>query len=327
MQFFVHIGVNKTGSSSLQRYLYDNREELIKETGLIYPTFGLDYSAHHNISRLIKGASPKQFGYSQDWKEDLTEEIKGAEGCIFSSEDFASILNPEPLSEICSVGNTKIIIYVREHVRHAVSWYQQAVQGRNVSMSLNEFIRHYRISYCDIIDRWSTVFGEENVLIRLYDRSHLKDADIISDFLSVLDPRLQRSMTYKMPEFNPSISGNLLFTKRVLNCFISDDEANRISNEITSLGVLSPRFTGKYSVPLSLVKKIRFLNKKDRIELNDRYNLGMRTMNEPIDGHASPSELSLNRDFKTILQHSHDRNLECARLLDRLLVTFGMIYR
>ena len=66
MQYIVHIGVNKTGTSSLQSAFHGQRAQLAAR-GIVYPDIGLDLGAHHNLSRVVKGARPAAVGLPADW--------------------------------------------------------------------------------------------------------------------------------------------------------------------------------------------------------------------------------------------------------------------
>ncbi|MGV6852729.1 MAG: hypothetical protein ACWA5R_11220, partial [bacterium] len=49
----LHIGTPKTGTSSIQRWLYQHSETLL-ELGILYPRTGRQGVAHHLIARVIQ---------------------------------------------------------------------------------------------------------------------------------------------------------------------------------------------------------------------------------------------------------------------------------
>lgn len=124
MQYIVHIGTNKTGTSSLQRVFYDNRAAL-SDFGIAYPETGIELAAHHNLSRALKGVDPGQLNMPSDWIERLHAECAGADLCLLSSENFHTMQDPSRMLAVCPAGQTRIIVYIREHAAHLVSWYQQ----------------------------------------------------------------------------------------------------------------------------------------------------------------------------------------------------------
>ena len=52
MRVYLHIGFGKTGTTSIQDYLFFNRE--IRKSDFIYPEIGLRGSGHHNLATLGK---------------------------------------------------------------------------------------------------------------------------------------------------------------------------------------------------------------------------------------------------------------------------------
>ena len=49
---YIHIGINKTGSTSIQRFLCDNRQQL-KTEGYLYPQTGRSKHAHHELASAL----------------------------------------------------------------------------------------------------------------------------------------------------------------------------------------------------------------------------------------------------------------------------------
>ena len=50
MRFIIHAGMEKTGTTSLQKFLYDNRDALLKELGVLYPLSYISGRAHYFYS-------------------------------------------------------------------------------------------------------------------------------------------------------------------------------------------------------------------------------------------------------------------------------------
>ena len=64
MRLILHAGTHKTGTTSIQKVLADNREWL-RERGLIYPdgksAFGKTSIPHHRFCRSLNGTDPDGF--------------------------------------------------------------------------------------------------------------------------------------------------------------------------------------------------------------------------------------------------------------------------
>lgn len=317
MRFIVHIGVNKTGTSSLQRAFSLRRDALAKK-GIVYPETGCVTSGHHNLTRVLSGAAPEKLGMPEDWEDRFHAECAGHDLCILSSENFANLNDPEALSQLCSPGRTKIVVYLRDYARYLVSWYQQALHSRNISPSLDEFLTSHKVSFVEIIDRWRAVYGEENVIIRHYDRSLLKNGDIVADFCDLVEPGLEEIFAGMEHDSNPSLSGNLLFFKRILNLFISREESQKIASEIIALSSLDPSFCGKLEVKRNVIVKIQALTKEDADRVEEKTGLDLRPRTQGIQGSPSPDLSRLGADLEKILVFAQGRDFQTFHLVQRL---------
>jgi hypothetical protein len=133
---YLHIGMPKTGTTSLQKFLFDNREKLL-EKGYLYPLSGMMSNGslitfnHHGLGKaLLKKYDPKylviknsrsgRIQWESSW-EDLKKEIKviNPQNVIISSECFTFKKEFYDLDIIAMVKKmleeyeTKIVIYLR----------------------------------------------------------------------------------------------------------------------------------------------------------------------------------------------------------------------
>ena len=65
MRYVLHIGTNKTGTSTLQDYLGTQRPELLS-LGIWYPEIGSFPYAHHDLAYAIKKGDFGAYGLSHD---------------------------------------------------------------------------------------------------------------------------------------------------------------------------------------------------------------------------------------------------------------------
>ena len=317
MKFLIHIGVNKTGTSSLQRAFFERRTQL-SEQGILYPETGLQFSAHHQISRAAKGAPPASVGMSDTWLEDLRAEFRDHELCVLSSENFATLRDVRPMAEICPPGDTRVVVYLRDYARYMVSWYQQAIHSRNIAFSLEDFLDNHMADFTTVVQLWREVYGRENVEVRLYDRASLKDRDIVADFCDMIRPGLEETFAGMKHSSNPSLSGNLLFFKRMLNCFITRDESMQIASELIGMTNLDPTFRGKLAVPNETVTRIRFLSRGDSEQIKAETGLDLIPRMREIKGHLSPDTDRLEQDMALIRETAAKRDFQVLKFLARM---------
>jgi hypothetical protein len=317
MKFVLHIGTNKTGTSSLQDCFYKNRH-VLAEHGVLYPDIGLDGAAHHDLSRTIKRGDPDALGIGEDWRAFIAGASRSFETILFSSENFHTIGSVRDVGKYFPPGLTKVVVYLREHSSYLGSWYQQAVQARNLTSTFDEFIKGYGAHYSLWLRPWVEVFGKDNVIVRVYERSQLRNNDIISDFASLIPGIDEVSLSLENEEKNPSISGNLLFLKCVLNHFISDPESKQVVYEFTSLSQLDQTFLGRMFVPEHLVKRISYEYRRDRAELQQRFGISLEAREEEIAGSLCPDTARIREDWQKILEGASAEGMRLVEYLYRI---------
>lgn len=325
-EYVLHIGPPKTGTSSLQIAFRDNRE-VLRRHGVIYPGSFWEYPkerAHHKLARTINGEDAERFGLPENWRESFLDEISDADICVLSSEFFSNIQYPEAVASFFPPSRTRIVIYVREPVAHTVSRYQKNIKDRNCCMSLQEFSEFYRFSYLHLADRWSGSFGRENVLLRLYDREVMLGGDIVADFANLVRPGLE--MVFAGQEFarNPSVAGNLLFVKRLLNNFISLEESISLRNEVGKLRRLDNSFTGNIPIDQKSAEQIRKTSNRDLEMLKERFDFPIKPRLKPITGPLFPDYDKLAHDYWRIMNEAKNREKgNLATLLGRMKSMFA----
>ncbi len=312
MKYIIHIGTNKTGTSTLQSFLHTNSSKL-ETLGICYPNIGMHSSAHHELVTRFKANSNLN-----NLQGELSILENKFETAIFSSESFHTLAQPERLLPFFPKNSTNIVVYIREHATYLSSWYQQAIQARNTSLSFEEFIQIFKADYCDLVKKWVDTFGRENIHIRLYERDKLVDRDIVSDFLANFLQFDKSAFQALSHDRNPSIAGNLLYIKKILNQVISKKESLEIVYEILELSKLKDEFKGKIDIGPDMIQKIAYLYREDRKQLKKEYNIDINPAKEIKGGHMFPDFDTLNADLKMVYEISKERNYKIAEFLDRI---------
>lgn len=119
--------------------------------------------------------------------------------------------------------NVKIILYLRRQDNFITSIYAQYVKlhahDNFYTKTIQEFIKENStyMDYYEILNNWSQIFGKDNIIVRVYEKSQLKDGDIVTDFSSILG--LPQMDNYKSPpdNVNPAIGRDELEFKRLIN--------------------------------------------------------------------------------------------------------------
>ncbi|TRL36879.1 hypothetical protein [Rhizobium straminoryzae] len=152
--FFLHVGTHKTGTTSIQHFLYDHREDLDRQ-GIYIPKAGRppEYAGHHLLPwQMLRD---KRIDPSLDPISDLVAELRDVlhPVVVVSSEDLEFVATrPDQLREFCNrvraLGyRIEIILYLRERTsyiqaiyreqtrqgaRYPLDWYTQQAEETNV---------------------------------------------------------------------------------------------------------------------------------------------------------------------------------------------------
>lgn len=300
MRYVLHIGTNKTGTSTLQAYLGTQRDQLL-EHGIWYPRIGNFEFAHHDVAEAIKlGGDFARFNLDPRSLSG-TAVPDGVSTVLISSENFHTVRDVSAVAALFPPGQTQVILYLREHISYLSSWYQQDVQAARalITCSYFEYAQLRGYPFMDLVTRWQAVYGN-NLHVGAYDRSKLAGGDIVEDFFSVAF-KSKPPFSRRFEDKNPSISGNLLFTKLVLNHLLTVDESLGIVEELSSLATLDKRFTGKISIPERDAKRLAHRFGEDRKQLREKFGIGFKPPREGVRGNLVPDFDTLRDDVGFLL--------------------------
>ena len=238
-RLLIHIGFDKTGTSSIQRFLRDHQRPL-SNIGLVYalpsrpvyPYLALNQEVLTSLFSAVQvpigtltafGSHDNAKLAAQRWAHAVKAlKLTRAGTLIISSEALYSL----PLRAVGELRNlsrwitntenfedgVKILAYVSEpasRYRRAAS--QSILTGRKIPRPRDQAARHY-------IEHYLQLFGRKHVEVRAYDRNMLINGNVVDDFLDVLRPRLwENAALYRVPiEENRSPSSEVLLLCCVL---------------------------------------------------------------------------------------------------------------
>ena len=225
----IHIGLPKTGTTSVQRFLALNAERLA-EVGISYPRF-LKKENHHALaaygvgSQIVHMSRMSGLNSIEEWqawrprfRREFLEHTTGGGHWIFSSEHIASRLNTHErigsLMELLDEAfeQCRIIVYVRRQDEMAISSYSTWVRdGLTREFDIDEHIEmRNRYDFRMIIERWMAYLPKEAISIRLLPNER-SDATLIEDFAAAigigditnwkLPPRMNTTLSAPEVEF------------------------------------------------------------------------------------------------------------------------------
>lgn len=207
----MHIGMHKTGSSSIQKSLYNSRDVLLK-AGYYYPekiwwnhspaifspftSWPETYHVNIRDNRISRKSIIK---YNKELVQLWKKEIKESAGrnFIISAEDL-SVLDYDGVVKLKKFMNRyfkkiKIICYVRDPESFRRSAEQERIKHGEFSRADDPILPDYRFR----VEKYIKIFGEENVVVKRFGRDYFYCNDLIDDFIRMLDMEIDSSLIVK----------------------------------------------------------------------------------------------------------------------------------
>lgn len=226
MNLILHIGTEKTGTTSIQQFLKKNTDQL-KRNGLYVPQTPMVGCGNHRWVPLFANNDgfsddfviAQQFKSDEDRKEKIYKKrrqfidecLNAANACntiILSSEHLQSRLRTveeiQRLRELVEEVADKILIvlYIRDPLKTAISLLSTSIKSGNTPSGLPSPSQVYFENVCNhgqTIKRWKECFPDARIVVRRFDRSLLAKGDVVIDFCSqIIDDFCEEK--YEFPE-------------------------------------------------------------------------------------------------------------------------------
>lgn len=186
----LHIGGNKTGSTAIQHFLWQNRDAM-RRVGYLIPGLELDWTS------IVTGAhvgSLQNHLTQPDAKARITavfEHLFASRpeqaSILISAENLSNSGNATPFADVCNRFRTKVVLYIRRQDDLLASSWQQWYSKREIDLNAwlgraLKTIGHWQ----NVIKGWEEVAGPDSVVVRIYDRDEFRDGNIAKDFLDAI---------------------------------------------------------------------------------------------------------------------------------------------
>lgn len=214
IDFLMHTGSHKTGSSSIQRALCATEDLLLsEEPATLYPVQGRPQTAHfpvaHNFTHNAGAETAAAF-------EDLTDAVHAFEGKALISAESFDMAPPEAVAEAFGAAlpdhRIGVIRYVRPFGSRLLSQWNQRFKKFWGVPPLREFLAHaVNGSVAQNLDGWNRAFPGR-FFVRPFTPSALRDGDVVQDFFYQVfgASHAAAAEALTLPRANPSIDAAVL---------------------------------------------------------------------------------------------------------------------
>lgn len=185
----LHIGGAKCGSSAIQAYLARNAGELARR-GIGVPGTGLDFDSEVTGEQIWMFENAATHGLHAAALGDKIARLlehadeKGLERLVLSAENICN--HPSlacVLADAFAARSARIVFYVRRQDDFLISSWQQ--WHLKLYDTVEAFLadRVGKLAcWMSIIEPWADAFGDASITVCPFDRSRLKNGDVVADF-------------------------------------------------------------------------------------------------------------------------------------------------
>ena len=227
----LHIGLSKTGSSSIQRVLAQQRPDL-QSLGVYYPhspgwaNHALLPASLVNDPAILWGFHPGTWEgmppaariarFRTEWDLEMATLPDWAGRCVISAEQIGGLLrHDDEVQRLADklrahFATIEVLVYLRRQDQHVASAYSQWLRGgvlEDPALPPGGTETHVEYDYGAMLDRYARVFGQAAVRPRIFSRATLIGGDVIEDFFDACGFTLP--VPADAPNKNANVSINL----------------------------------------------------------------------------------------------------------------------
>lgn len=182
---YLHIGLHKTGTTTIQNLLRHN-QDILARGGALYLRTGRISNGHHGLAQSLVLEDGTRFQAAiHDVKAEIDRAYsEGISTILISSEVFCrvGVNNLHRLRQALSSYDVKVVAFFRRQDEMAVSHYCEFVKRGHVSQDFPDFVARWhvdRLLYWTFHQRLQRVFGAQSVNIASY---NMHSSDIFGKF-------------------------------------------------------------------------------------------------------------------------------------------------
>lgn len=250
-RIYLHIGMPKTGSSSLQAFCGDNRQ-VLESYGYSYPIMPVAYpaiskvrNAHFLIGNMEQEAGGIDEAATSEKRRQgfsyLRESLERFPNVILSDEGIWNTLTEkrkgalEDIKAFCDNNGVelKVVVYLRRQDGYLESYWKQKIRRRAATWKWKRVVRHtpsyIALDYYEHLCGIAEQIGKDNLIVRRYERGSFGGAEgtIFSDFLEAVGLEMTQEYVPLSEQRNTSLNNNYAEIKRIMNHLLSEEAGPR----------------------------------------------------------------------------------------------------
>ena len=204
-KIILHVGAEKTGTTTIQNFMALNRAAFLKNK-IFYPSTPGNsnhtklaiYTLNKNkgLGERLKIHNENMYAeFRSKFESDLRNEIHESNSdIVFLSAEWLHprVSHENEFSRLRKLlyslaDDVRILLYIRRQDQAYVSYYSTSLRAGNINRfsfpKLNPKLLPYYLDYFSIIRNWVEAFGESSLKVRLFDKNKFLHGSLIRDFM------------------------------------------------------------------------------------------------------------------------------------------------
>ncbi len=230
----LHIGTEKTGTTSIQAFLVANRTALLK-SGVYSPLsiawkgnsrslvaaiqdidkWGDDFFEEHSIDTPEK-RSEFSLSLLSKFRNELSELDASMHTVVISCEHFHSrISHHTELTRLKALFDevfekVTIVCYLREQAAFSESAYSAAIKAGYKegleAIDPHVMVKNSYYNYQLLLEPWIQIFGIDSLNVREFSKSRFRSQGLLQDFAGIFSRECSNELNFSIPKENESLS-------------------------------------------------------------------------------------------------------------------------
>ncbi|MCR8550908.1 hypothetical protein M4578_24035 [Salipiger sp. P9] len=229
---FIHTGLHKTGTTSLQKAFFDNRRVLARQ-GLLYPDTGLSPNpgnwGHHELALALR----QQESGEALWQALRAEaDASGLDRVLVSSETLSHLPYPRLpnaapyrlIARIFAGYEIRVVTYLRPQADMIAALYRHNVKATGERRDLFDCMAQMapRLEYQHYLNTIALGLGDAAITLRRYLPDQLVAGDVIADMAALTGIDLGDGFRPLEAPRNPGLSAEGLAAMLAANRRLAD---------------------------------------------------------------------------------------------------------
>ncbi|MDE5862721.1 MAG: hypothetical protein K2H34_00050 [Lachnospiraceae bacterium] len=238
---YLHIGIPKTGTTSIQNFCSEN-QAVLNRYGYNYPEFTYRYPSANRLrnAHFLFGCVRNEVG-ERDYQREEQIFYEGFEQIDRVFEAYDSVILSDEGLWNCAFRGTdnvwerikqeldkreigiKVVVYLRRQDDFLYSWWNQRVkEGLKGESQLTwermaDELPIIQLDYYDMLERIAVYVGKSNIVVRRFDTSRFVGGNLYTDFIDAIGLTYSEEYHVKKEQRNISLTQNSNEIKRILN--------------------------------------------------------------------------------------------------------------